>query len=365
MRLFIIRNRITVYKVDTLSLCEDCYRHIPAVRFERNGQIWLGKSCKWHGYKEHLVEPDGEFYLNYNYVRKALTSYFLDITNHCNLNCPHCYQQPDNKSKDPSIDYIISLIKSYPDDGYPISLVGAEPTTRKDLPELIRAINALPGKSRSIMVLTNGVNLADSEYTSQFKEFTNVMWTIGLNHPDYQGHTVRRKQMAGIKNCVESKLVIKNISYTLLDLTQLEYCMEEIQEFGNSICQQYRIRCGADIGRFPGGPQIFLSDLIKAVKAICDQKGWSYRTDPMHGNRAHYTVFINDIMIKVIQWPDVKTLDLKEVQTEALADILPGKPPSPLVHQVILRDQAINKGLPLYDTIPQEYIDNYGNIRDQ
>ena len=61
------------------------------------------------------------------------------------------------------------------------------------------------------------------------------------------------------------------------------------------------------------------------------------------------------------QWPDAKTLDLKEIQTEAIADMLPGKPPSPLVHQVILRDGAVNKGLMLWDTIPQQYIDNYGN----
>ena len=52
---------------DTQSLCEHCYRHVPAVRFERDGQIWLWKKCKWHGESEHLVEPDAEFYLNYKY----------------------------------------------------------------------------------------------------------------------------------------------------------------------------------------------------------------------------------------------------------------------------------------------------------
>ena len=48
------------------------------------------------------------------------------------------------------------------------------------------------------------------------------------------------------------------------------------------------------------------------------------------------------------------------MQTEAIADILPGKPPSPLVHQVILRDHAINNRKLLLDTIPKEWIDNYG-----
>ncbi len=78
-----------------------------------------------------------------------------------------------------------------------------------------------------------------------------------------------------------------------------------------------------------------------------------------------YAASINGLFCKIIQWPDARTLDLSEVQTEAIADILPGKPPSPLVHQVILRDGAVNKGLPLYDVIPQEYIDNYGNKRNR
>jgi hypothetical protein len=349
---------------DTMSLCEHCYRHVPAVRFERDGQIWLWKTCKFHGESEHLVEPDGDFYLNYNYPRKALNSYLLEVTNKCNLACPNCYQEPDNMSKDPSIDYLLSLIQSWPDDGKPVALCGAEPTVRKDLKELILAIQALPGKSRSIMILTNGVYFADYDYTKQFKDLKNVMWTIGLNHPDYQGRTVRLKQIEGIKNCCNLGLIIKNVSYTLETMDQLEYCLEEIQIFGKSICEQYRIRCGADIGRHPGGPKIFLSDLLRETKRICKEHNWTFEYAPNYGNRSHYPAYINGLLVKIIQWPDAKTLDLKEVQTEAIADVLPGKPPSPLVHQVILRDGAVNKGLMLYDTIPQEYIDNYGNIRN-
>ena len=348
---------------DTLSLCEHCYRHVPAVKFERDGQIWLSKKCKFHGESEYLVEPDGEFYLNYKYPREALGSYLIDITNRCNLACPNCYQEPDNMSKDKAIGYFLEIIKSWPDNGFAVALCGAEPTVRKDLPEFVRAIQALPNP-RGIMILTNGVRLADLEYVEEFKDFENVMWTIGLNHPDYQGRTVRAKQMLGIANMQKVGLQIKNVSYTLETMDQLEYCLTEIQEFGTGICEQYRVRCGADIGRHPGGPKIFLSDLIKETKLICEKKGWTFEYSPDSGNRAHYPVLINGIYVKIIQWPDVRTLDLLEVQTEAIADILPGKPPSPLVHQVILRDCAVNKGLPLYDTIPQEYIDNYGHKRN-
>lgn len=345
---------------DTLSICEHCYRHVPAIRFKRDNSIWLGKTCTEHGYVEHLVDPDADFYLNYTYEKHALDSYFLEITNRCNLKCPHCYQEPDNKSKDPSIESIIKLIKAWPNDGKPLSLVGAEPTMRKDLVDLINEIRAIEGKPRGIMILTNGVNLSNNEYTKQFQKIPNLMWTIGLNHPDYQGRVVRIKQIEGIKNMLKFGLRVKNVSYTLETTDQLEYCLDEIQEFGTNICNQYRIRCGADIGRYPGGPKIFLSDLVKDVKKICERRGWRVERDYEDGNRSHYPLIINGLYVKIIQWPDAKTLDLKEIQTEALADILPGKPPSPLVHQVLLRDRLVNKNLPLLDTIPEEYIRNYG-----
>ena len=342
---------------DTMSLCNTCYRHIPAVKFESHGGMWLGKTCPVHGYSEHLVDPDSEFYLGYHYPKHPLTSYFIEVTNRCNLTCPHCYQIPDNKSTDLDIDYITEQVKSWPDDGYSISLAGAEPTVRKDLPELIRAIQLVPGKPRKIIVLTNGVSLAKKEYAEQFVGIEDLFWTVGLNHPDYQGHTVRAKQIAGIENCLALGLEIKNISYTLEGLHQVAYCLEEIQDFFvKQYCKQFRMRVGVDIGRSPeNDPTIYLSQLVKAVKDIADIKGWSYSTDEQSGIRAHYPVCVNGVPMKLIQWPDVTTIDLEEMQTETWADLLPGKPVSPLIHQVMLRDATINNGMMLYDTVPQKY----------
>jgi MoaA/NifB/PqqE/SkfB family radical SAM enzyme len=262
-------------------------------------------------------------------------------------------------SKDPSIESILDIIRGWEDDGYSVALMGAEPTTRKDLPELCRAIQSMPGKQRSIMILTNGVYLSDLDYAQQFAGMPEVFWTIGLNHPDYQGATVRKKQIEGIENCLKLGMKIKNVSYTLETIAQLEYCLDEIQEFGNRICNQYRVRVGTDIGRHPGEEKIYLSQLLKMVIDICEQRGWEYKYEPYFGIRVHYPLRINGILVKIIQWPDVRTIDLEEDQTESWADMLPGKPISPLVHQVILRDGAINKNLPLYDTIPEKYQRKY------
>lgn len=46
----------------TMSLCEVCYKHIPAIVFERDNSIWIKKQCPTHGKTEHMIERSAEFY---------------------------------------------------------------------------------------------------------------------------------------------------------------------------------------------------------------------------------------------------------------------------------------------------------------
>lgn len=343
---------------ETLSMCEYCYRHVPAIKFERDGGIWLGKTCKVHGYTERLIDPDANFYWSQQYEKRKPGSYWVDITNRCNLDCPHCYQMPDNQSRDPSIDLILNQIKDFPDNGWPISLVGAEPTTRKDLVDIVREIQSLPGKPRMIMIVTNGINLGKYEYAKQFKGIENLKWTIGLNHPNYNGGVIRSKQEEGIKNCIELGLTIKNFTYTLGDLSQLDFVLEEVQHWNKEkICDNARIQVGVDIGRTPEehGPELYLSDLVKATEKLVKEKGWSWEVDTVNGNRTHYLVRINGVVHRLIKWVDVKTIDFEETYSESYADMIPGKPMSPLLHQVILRDRSKNDGQILFDSLPEKY----------
>lgn len=343
---------------NTLSMCEQCYRHVPTVKFERDGKIWLGKTCRVHGYHECLVEIDAEFYKSQTYQKRKPASYWVDITNRCNLDCPHCYQMPDNQSNDPPIDLILSQIEEWPDDGAPISLVGAEPTTRRDLADIVRKIQAMSRKPRMIMIVTNGINLGKYDYAKQFQGIENLKWTIGLNHPDYNGGVIRSKQELGIKNCVELGLTIKNFTYTLANLDQLDFVLEEIQEWNRKgICDNARIQVGVDIGRTPDDheEELYLSELVKEAKNICENKKWSWEVDTVYGNRTHFLVRINGLVHRLIKWVDVKTIDFEETYSESWADMIPGRPKSPLLHQVILRDRFVNEGQMLFDVLPEKY----------
>jgi len=339
--------------LETISLCNQCYRHIPAERFEKNGHMMLGKTCTKHGYQEVILDISADFYKSQQYQKRKPSSYWLDITNRCNLDCPHCYQMPDNNSKDPSIDYLLSEVMSWPDNGLPVSLVGAEPTVRRDLADLVLAIHTLPAKTRNVIIVTNGVYLAKWDYVKRFEGIPNLKWTFGLNHPDYNGGQIREKQMIGLENCIKLGLDVKTLTYTLANLEQLSDVMHEVQKFGINA----RIQLGVEIGRVPEGDfrELYLSELVAVAEQLCYDNGWSWEPDHVSGNRTHFAVCINGIEHKFIKWCDVRTIDLEEVQSESWAKIVPGKPMSPLLHEVILRDQAVNRGQMLLDTVPAKY----------
>ena len=343
--------------LDTLSMCENCYRHIPATRFKKDNQIWLGKTCPEHGYHECLVETDAEFYLNFKYERRLPNTFWFEITNRCNLDCPHCYQMPDNLSIDPTVASIIKQTKELPGD-MALALVGAEPTTRKDLPDIVKEIQSLTEVPRWLMVVTNGINLGKRAYAEKFVGIEGLTWTIGLNHPDYNGGVIRKKQQVGIDNCIELGLTIKNFTYTLGSMEQLDDVLEEIQEWHRKeVCSDARIQLGVEIGRTPDEdePEHYLSELVKTAEQVCKEKGWSWEVDEKNGNRTHYLVRINGITHRFIKWVDVKTIDFEEIYSESWATVVPGKPKSPLLHQVILRDRAVNERKPLFDTLPEKY----------
>jgi hypothetical protein len=352
----------------TTSLCEICYRHCKAVRETRDSGVYLTKTCVEHGIKTIMVERDVKFYKELQYDVSGYSipqGIMIEVTDKCNLNCPHCYHKPDNKQTDKPIEQILNQIehKFHPAAGAVI-LAGAEPTVRKDLPELISQTKSLLkrlGRPEDVCILTNGVKLSDRAWVKEIAAAGATMVMIGLNHHSYQGETVHQKQLQGIDNCIAEGIFVYYVGYTLESLDHMEHVLEEIQSLGQK-SWQYRIRAGSDIGRSPDEPRFYLSDHVKLIKQICDRKGWTWEKLPADDNLYHYMVNINGITHRIIQWSDVKTIDLEQLQCGPWCDFVPGKPVTNFLHQIMLRDAAVNKKMKLQDTVEVRYTFQPKNI---
>ena len=111
--------------------------------------------------------------LNY-YEQKPEDNTFIevvaDVTHRCNMNCKNCYI-PNRDVPDMNINKLIDCVSKFPK-RVMVRIIGAEPTMRNDLPEIITRVKSAGHK---VCLLTNGLRLSKSHYCQQLKD-------AGLRH---------------------------------------------------------------------------------------------------------------------------------------------------------------------------------------
>ncbi len=346
----------------TVSLCHHCHSHVPAWRYHKEGKVYMVKHCKLHGISHHMIESDYEFYSGIYYTQDIPQYNFnggvlIEVTDRCNLTCPHCYHEPDNSLTDQPIETILSQIKNWPlgeDAICRVVLSGAEPTLRKDFNELVEAIKRLD-HNITVSVMTNGICFSDLDYVKQAKTSGLSSVNVGLNHPSYNDHAIiRRKQLSAINNIHSEGLGISYISYTMMSLDEVDFIMKEI--CSNAwLSKNFRIRYGSDIGRNPGQERIFVSDVYKAIASWCEKNNKSFnRIKEADNNIYHVMANVEGKDIRIIQWCDETDIDMEELRSGPWCDFVPDGITN-FLHQIIRRDVWKNKGLILPDSPPERY----------
>lgn len=356
----------------TVSLCHLCHSHIPAVRYHNNEKVYIAKQCAVHGISHHMIESDYEFYRNIYYTQENPQYNFnggvlIEVTDRCNLTCPHCYHEPDNSLKDQSIDQILSQIKNWPlgkDAIDRVILSGAEPTLRKDFTELVKAITELK-PDITVSVMTNGICFSDLNYVKMAKTSGLSSVNVGLNHPSYNDHAaIRKKQLAAINNLHLENMSISYISYTMMTLEEVDFIMNEIcsNEWRS---KNFRIRYGSDIGRNPGQIRIFVSDIYKAIEQWCkDNNKLFERIIEADNNIYHVMAKVDGKDIRIIQWCDETDIDMEELRSGPWCDFVQDGITN-FLHQIIRRDVWKNRGLILPDQPPDRYKFNQTPSKDK
>lgn len=104
--------------------------------------------------------------------RRHTTLAEIEVTWHCNLDCPVCFMASDRTPPDPTLKTIAGMfqaIRQFNGQNTSIQLTGGEPTIRADLPEIV-AQGRLAGFT-AIEVNTNGLVIAhDRDYLQALKD---------------------------------------------------------------------------------------------------------------------------------------------------------------------------------------------------
>mgnify|MGYP006077728985 CR=1 FL=1 len=103
----------------------------------------------------------------------------VDLTHRCNMECANCYI-PNRDVPDLDKEKLFDVLSKLPERSY-IRLIGAEPTMRTDLPEIIERVIALGHRPS---VTTNGVKLSQPSYVKSLKDSGLRLLLLSMNGAD-------------------------------------------------------------------------------------------------------------------------------------------------------------------------------------
>lgn len=331
---------------NTFSLCNECYGIVPAILERREDGVFLVKECTAHGIQSKIIDPSLEFFdwlqaapRDMAPLRYGMTA--LNTTNRCNVRCPGCYALPD-QSADRGLNGLVaeaSKIKKHV-----AGLMGAEPTMRDDLPELIREIKFTSRKAT--FLYTNGIKLENISYTESLVKAGLDKVAISLHLPNYIGEKAHNSKIQALENLKSFPVELDHLSFSLRNLAEVDDALEAIMslDYSNISKSYVRLRAPSAIGGKRNSP-CHMSDLVKAVLESCVRK--ELPVSFMNFTHHVYAIMlkIRDRIIVLVRWPTVEEIDLVEANKGVVSALfVPEIGETNILHHVLMTERVRTGG---------------------
>jgi wyosine [tRNA(Phe)-imidazoG37] synthetase (radical SAM superfamily) len=348
-----------VLKESTRGFCSECHRKVDARVVQVGDSVLIEKHCPEHGITRGVLEADVKFYRRHMFRRGLdrpipIDTYITPVSHRCNIACSFCYF-PDEEKAEPTIEQVLEECR--PLQGV-ITLGGAEPTLRRDLPELI---SRLKENGKTVVLLTNGIRLADAGYVAELKRsgLDRVLLSLSSLRDSFyermEGHRFLNRKLAALENLAVEGL-ITNLSATItrgMNDDELGELWQLCLRYAETI-STFRVRSSANVGRgMEEIPRLHLSELTDRLadalgvermllrdgydpervyrsaisfKAMAHLR-WSggiaqldhvdpsppwYRTEGESTTTPAISHGRDAIMLSLASWPDVTNVDLEE-----------------------------------------------------
>ena len=223
-------------------------------------------------------------YYELNPEHNHFDSIVADITHKCNMECSNCYL-PNRSQPDMDIKKLYQLVKKLPKKVF-IRLIGAEPTLRKDLPDIIKQIIKLGHKPS---LTTNGLKLSSLAYCQELKQAGLKYLLISMNgagddkiYKQLDGGKYAKLKIkslinsfkAGFINLNTGTIIAKGINEKTIreQINLTVFCAKEagIKAFNRRLPPVLRIKTIAPIGRYIKEKSYTFEELLKLVSQKLD-----------------------------------------------------------------------------------------------
>ena len=235
-----------------------------------------------------------------------------DITHRCNMKCANCYI-PNRNIPDMDSTKLYSFLKKLPKRVY-IRLIGAEPTMRKDLCDIILNIKK---RGHKCSLTTHGLKLSHRSYVRELKQagLRSVLISMNGAHNDNIYKIIDNGKYATLKvkalhNCMLENMIIntgtiiaKGINECTI-LEQINLVRKKMKEtnYKSKVKPILRFKSVGKIGRYMKDASYSLSELEKQFKYyIRDVNRIDDITSPNHAILTNFYE-MEDMFIRLIDW---------------------------------------------------------------
>lgn len=199
----------------------------------------------------------------------------VDVTHRCNMECANCYL-PNREIADMDKEKLFDLCRRLPSKTW-VRLIGAEPTMREDICELIATIKEM---GHRVSLTTNGLKLHREDYVKQLKEAGLRYVLLSMNGADddeiykiVDNGKYAQVKVRALNNLVKHGM-IPNIGCIVLKNCN-EHAVKRLYDmmggYKMKLKPVLRFRAVAPIGRSMGTQYTYSLDELRAV--ACSQLG--------------------------------------------------------------------------------------------
>jgi len=186
---------------NTQSLCPECLAVISAREYEKDGKVFMTKTCAEHGTFNDIVSSDVRIFqeierwhfrdgqgfsepqvsgaahcpsscgiCNQHVTHTAVAN--IDLTGKCNLSCNICFADSNTSRYEPSLAEITQMLQrlraTKPAPCTTVQYTGGEPSVHPDFFDIVRTTRELG--FTHIQVATNGLKFADPDFAAQARD---------------------------------------------------------------------------------------------------------------------------------------------------------------------------------------------------
>jgi molybdenum cofactor biosynthesis enzyme MoaA len=230
---------------------------------------------------------------------------FVDVTHRCNMSCRNCYI-PNRDVPDLDLGWVLGVLRRLPRRTR-IRIVGAEPTLRPDLPEVISGVREA---GHIPILMTNGLKLGRRSYVATLKEagLRTVYLSFNGGFDDDVYEAVDNLRCASRKERALTNLIAEHMYVSLgmilvrgVNTHALGDVFREVQRHRQ--VHELHLRSIGAIGRYMDEPPFSLAEM-RAL--FLEQTGIDLAARHLYASGPSFADYrFGSLKLQLTEWPDL------------------------------------------------------------